>query len=79
MPAVTTGDRFLELVRKSGVLEPDATCQCREDGVVTPQARARTREEGHPTLADDDGAGRHQLAVSGLHAETLTGAVATIP
>src|SRR6478752_1012805 len=61
-----------------GVLELDLARDRGEDRVVPPETRARAGEEGHAALADDDRAGGHELAVAGLDAEPLAGAVAAV-
>src|SRR5690349_11928330 len=60
------------------VLEPDVAGHGREHRVVVAETGPRTGKERHPALAHDDRAGRHELAVAGLDAEALAGAVATV-
>ena len=66
------------LLVASLVLEMDAAIDRGEQGVVAAQIRARAGEEGHAALADDDRAGRYELAVTGLDAEALADAVAAV-
>src|SRR5688572_8147121 len=61
-----------------GVLELDPAGYGREHGVIVAQARSGAREERHPALAHDDRARRDQLAVAGLDAQALAGAVAAV-
>src|SRR6186997_2446887 len=58
------------------VLELHLAGDGREHGVIVAQAGAGSTQERHATLADDDRAGAHELAVAGLDAEALTDAVA---
>src|SRR5687768_7783194 len=60
------------------VLELDPARGLREDRVVVAEARAGAGEECHAALADQDRAGRDELAVADLDAEALTDAVATV-
>ena len=60
------------------VLEVHLAGDRREHGVVVAEPGARAGQEGHPALADDDRAGRDELAVAGLDAESLADAVAAV-
>src|ERR1035437_4345082 len=60
------------------VLEVDGPVHGCENCVVVAEARALAGLERHAALPDDDGAGRHELAVAGLDAETLADAVAAV-
>jgi hypothetical protein len=60
------------------VLETHAPVDRREERVVPAEVGPVAGEERHAALADDDRAGSNQLAVAGLHAQTLANAVATV-
>src|SRR5262245_38856920 len=60
------------------MLELDVAGRRREDRVVVAEASPVAGEERHPPLANDDGAGGHELAVAGLDAEPLANAVAAV-
>ena len=66
--------RFLLLVACSNLTLPVASRTRCSRG----RARCRGRPERHAALADDDRAGRDELAVAGLHAEPLADAVAAV-
>src|SRR5690242_28119 len=60
------------------VLELHLSGRRREHRVVPAEAGAGSGKERHPPLADDDRAGRDELAVADLDAETLADRVAAV-
>src|SRR6476646_7750176 len=66
------------LLVPGGVLEPDLAGQGREHRVIPAQPGTRTGKERHAPLANDDRAGRDELAVADLHAQALADRVAPI-
>src|SRR3970282_523770 len=59
------------LLRLRLMLAADPSVGGGEDRVVATETRPGPGEEGHAALADDDGAGGDQLAVTGLDAQPL--------
>src|SRR5258705_2358406 len=66
------------LLVPGGVLEPDLAGKGREHGVIPAQPGTGTGKERHAPLADDDRAGRDELAVADLHAQALADRVAPV-